>query len=421
MKTKYDLIVAGAGYAGFAAAVRAARNGMDVLLFDRDGCAGGTGSASMIVPYMNYWTIDPATQEKIYLNKGLFFELRQHLIEQGQLMANDRNFHDEYVKLIMDRMLIEAGVTVLYHSYLIGADTADGTVRSVTVANKTGNLTFEADWFLDATGDADLTVMCGFPTRLGRESDHLCQPMTTCFRMANVDTALFKEEKPQIQELYQAWQAEGRIKNPRENVLTFFMPVKGIVHFNTTRVVGKNPVDAFDLTAAEMEAREQIFEMIAFLKANFASFKDASLISIGSRIGVRESRMISGEYVLTEDDVKACRKFDDTIAVANYSIDIHSPDGSGTLIYKLPQGEYYTIPYRCLIPKGVKNMLVAGRCISADHVAQASVRIMPICCTMGEAAGTALTLARQSGAKDVREVDVPKLQKQLEAQGLKIH
>ena len=300
-------------------------------------------------------------------------------------------------------------------------DVKDGTLRSVTVANKSGKLTFEADWFLDATGDADLTVLCGSPTRLGREGDHLCQPMTTSFRMMNVDSALFKDEKPQIQELYKQYQAAGKFINPREKVLTFTMPIAGVVHFNTTRVVGRSPVDAFDLTAAEMEAREQVCEMVAFLKENFASFKNASLMSIGSRIGVRESRMIDGEYVLTEDDVKQCRKFDDTIAVANYSIDIHSPDGSGTLIYKLPAGEYYNIPYRCLIPKGVKNMLVAGRCISADHVAQASVRIMPICCTMGEAAGTALALAKQSGAKDVREVDVPKLQKQLEAQGLKIY
>jgi hypothetical protein len=180
-----------------------------------------------------------------------------------------------------------------------------------------------------------------------------------------------------------------------------------MLHFNTTRVVKKNPTDPFDVTEAEIIARRQVFEMYDFLKANAKGFENSCLLMTASEIGVRESRMIVGEYILTEKECRDCTKFDDAIAACNYDIDIHNPEGAGTSHYYFGPGEYYTIPYRCLIPKGTKNMLVAGRCISSDHGAQASYRIMPTVCTIGEAAGTAMSLYNGT---DVRDVDVKKLQ-----------
>lgn len=419
MKKHYDLIVVGAGYAGVGAAISAARQGMEVLLLDRNNAPGGASCGNLVVPFMKFWTVDPATQEKVYLAKGIFSELIEQLDACGEFLGEKR-FSEEYVKLFFNRMLLKAGVHLLYQSYLCDAEYEGDTLKSVTVVNISGKQTFTADYFIDATGDGNLAVMTGCPFHLGRDGDHLCQPMTLCFRVANVDIEKFKEEKPAMQELYKKYQAEGKIKNCRENILTFFMPVDGVVHFNSTRIVKRDPTNVEDVTLAEIEAREQVFELFFFLRDNFESFKKADVLSTAPQIGVRESRMIEGDYLLTKDDLISCKRFEDSIAVCNYDIDIHNPEGTGTSHYYFPDGEYYTIPYRCLTPKTKKNLWVAGRCISSTHEAQASYRIMPICVCLGQAAGTAAALAKKSACGN-REIDIAALQAALEAQNLKIY
>jgi len=279
------------------------------------------------------------------------------------------------------------------------------------VVGKSGKMTMHAKCFIDCTGDADLAVMAGCPTHLGRPADNLCQPMTLCFRLANVDMEKFRANREKINPLYQKLQAEGRIRNPRENVLIFFHPVKNMLHFNTTRVIRLNPTDPFHLTRAEMEAREQMFEMYEFLKANIEGFENADIAFSAPQIGVRESRMIDGLHMLNEEELKACTKFDDAIAAGNYDIDIHNPEGSGTSHYYFPEGTWYTIPYRSLIPRAedCDNLLVGGRCISCDHEAQASIRIMPICATTGEAAGIGASVAIDGGTT-VQNADTAKIQ-----------
>ena len=175
-----------------------------------------------------------------------------------------------------------------------------------------------------------------------------------------------------------------------------------------------NPTDPFDVTEAEFAAREQVFELFDLLKASFSSMKDADLIMTAAGIGVRESRMIEGEHILTANDLKECTKFPDSVARGNYDIDIHNPEGTGTSHYYFAPGEYYTIPYRSLTVKDADNLLVAGRCISADHEAQASIRIMPICASTGEAAGIAASLAPGG---NVKEVDIKALRERLTASG----
>lgn len=244
----------------------------------------------------------------------------------------------------------------------------------------------------------------------------MCQPMTLCFRVGNVDEEKYCEEKQKMQDLYKEYKKSGKIKNIREDILAFDMPIDGVIHFNSTRIVKKNPTDAFDITQAEIEAREQVFELFMFLKNNLEAFKNSQIIMTASHIGVRESRMIMGEYILTAEDLKNCVKFDDAIAVGNYDIDIHNPEGSGTSHYYFGPGEYYSIPYRCLTPQGTNNLLVAGRCISSTHEAQASYRIMPICCCIGEAAGTAAAVAKHS-KKGVKSIDIKELQDKLVSNG----
>lgn len=401
---KYNLIVVGGGFTGCAAALSAAREGLSVLLIEKGNAMGGAPSQCLVIPYMPFWTM--INGEKFYLSSGVFDEINERLTEHNAYDGSSV-FNEEFLKIVLAEMLSEAGVDMLFHTMLVGASKQeDGVVKSITVANKAGITTLEADYFVDATGDADLAYHAGFPYQLGREEDNLCQPMTLCFRLGCVDTDHLDRAK--VNKLYKEFKAQGKIQNPRENVLIFSTLIDGMVHLNTTRVIKLNPTDPFDFSKAEIEARKQVLEIYEFLKNNIEEFKNCELISSAPEIGVRESRMIQGEYWLTGDELKKCPKFEDSIALGNYDMDIHSPDGEGTSHYYFKPGEYYSIPYRCLIPKGAKNLLVGGRCISADHYAQASIRIMPIVCTLGQAAGTAIAVAHKEKA-NVKDINMDTL------------
>ena len=240
--------------------------------------------------------------------------------------------------------------------------------------------------------------------------------MTLCFRLGNVDVERFNASRERLNEAHRKSLEAGELLNPRENILVFPTPVKNVLHFNTTRVVRKNPTSPEEVTEAEILARRQVFEIYDFMKQHADGLENSFLMMTAAEIGVRESRMIVGEYVLSEQDCKNCVKFEDAIAACNYDIDIHNPEGSGTSHYYFDDGEYYTIPYRSLIPKGVSNLLVAGRCISSDHGAQASYRIMPVVCCIGEAAGTAMGMLVKS-REAVTALNVGELQARLKQNG----
>lgn len=411
---KYDIIVAGGGFAGTAAAVCAARRGQRVLLLERSNSLGGAASNCLVHPFMLYFTnIDGKRRD---LCGGFFAEIVQALKKHGkyQCIGPDTYFHGEVLKLILNRICIAAGVELLFHARITDAAAEDNLVRSVRVSTDSGDIDFEAKYFIDATGDANLSYMCGFPYHVGRSGDGLCQPMTLCFRLANVDMTRF--DAAAINKLYAEKRAAGEIKNPREDVLTFRTLTDGVLHFNTTRIVKRNPLDVFDVTLAEIEAREQVFEIFDFLKANFDCFKDSDIIMTAPQIGVRESRMIDGEYILTGDDLKRLTVFPDAVATGNYDLDIHNPEGTGTSHYYFKSGEFYTIPYRSLIPRGAKNLLVGGRCIGCDHEAQAAIRIMPIVSCTGEACGVAAALAAENDC-EIGRVDTTRLRAELVGEG----
>ena len=420
---QYDLVVVGGGLSGTAAALSAARHGLSVMLVDKSNCLGGAPSNCLVNPFMNF--VADIDGEPFVLSRGIFKEILKELesiyAEAGQVHRDGKNvFHEEYLKLVLNRMVLKAGINLLFHSYLDGVSVdGAGNIKSVTVINKSGKVELQADYFIDATGDADLAAMSGCPYRLGRPQDNLCQPMTLCFRLANVDVEKYKEIRPSINKLYRKFQAEGKIKNCREDVLIFHNMVGGVLHFNSTRVVKLNPTDGFDVTKAEIEAREQVFELYMFMKNNIDGFQNCELLMTASEIGVRESRMIDGEYLLTGQDLINLTKFEDSIALGNYDMDIHNPEGTGTSHHFFPKGTYYTIPYRSLIAQKVQNLLVVGRCISADHDAQAAIRIMPIICCIGEAGGCAAALAAREG-KNVRNISTDELRKILTADGAQV-
>ncbi|MBR3954852.1 MAG: FAD-dependent oxidoreductase [Clostridia bacterium] len=413
---KYDLIVAGGGLSGVAAAVSAAREGLSVLLVEKSGCLGGAIANNLVYPFMPYWTkTDKVTNNRKYLSQGIFKEMKQRH-DSYVSDCKDHEFNSEYFKIVLDDMTIEAGVDVLFHGIVYDVKTQGRNITEVDITAKGQKITVQADFFIDATGDGELFYLAGCDYQLGRDSDGLCQPMTTCFRMSGVDLDLFTEERPRLQELYKEKQAKGEIKNPRENILVFFGVGEDVLHFNTTRVVKLDPTNPFDVSRAEVIARKQIHELVSFLKENSKAFDESALISIAIDIGVRESRKLKGVHILTADELINCTRFEDSIALGNYDIDIHNPAGTGTSHRYFKDGEYYTIPYRCLLPKEFDNLLVVGRCLSATHEAQASVRIMPICCCLGEAAGTAVATAYKTNT-NAHTVDIKTLQQKLKENG----
>ncbi len=415
---KYNLVVIGGGLSGVAAAVSAAREGLTVLLVEKSGCLGGAISNCLVYPFMPYWTKPywgEAAKNKKYLSQGIFKEMKERH-DKYVTDCKDHEFNSEYFKIVLDDMTVEAGVTVLFHSVLADVKKQGETITAVEIIAKSQRITVEGDFFVDATGDGDLFYLAGCDYQLGRESDGFCQPMTTCFRMSGVDLDLFTEERPKLQEIYKEKQAKGEITNPRENILVFFGVGEDVLHFNSTRVIKLDPTDPFDISRAEVVARRQVHELVSFLKEHSKAFDESALISIAVNIGIRESRKLKGVHILTADEIINCTQFEDSIALCNYDIDIHNPSGTGTSHRFFGDGEYYTIPYRSLLPKEYNNLIVAGRCLSATHEAQASVRIMPTCCCLGQAAGTAVAVAIKSD-KNAHTVDIKSLQNKLVENG----
>ena len=419
MKNKYELIVVGGGFAGVAAAISAAKEGVDVLLVEKYNCLGGAAANALVMPFMGYWTKTPDTKENKYLCGDLFLEIVEEMNKISGVRKSMSLFDEEILKIVLNRMAVKHGVKLLFNASVVEANTDDGKITSIKVYGKSGMMEFYADSYVDATGDAELSFLAGCEFKLGREKDELCQPMTLCFRLGGVDKEKFHKNEPMIDPLYNEFQKKGLIKNPRENLLIFENVNDDTVHMNCTRIIKKNPTDPFEVTEAEIEAREQVFELHKFLSENIPGFEKCRVISTALHIGVRESRKIVGEYVLTEDDLMALARFDDAIATANYAIDIHNPEGTGTRWHEFGSGEWYEIPYRCLIPKGMNNLLVAGRCISSTHEAQSSYRIMPFCCELGQAAGTAVAVAKNNNTS-VRNVDVSQVQGKLRKEGFAI-
>jgi len=412
---KYDFTVVGGGLSGIAAAVCAAREGLKVLLVEKGGCLGGAMFNNLVYPFMKSWTRDPETNEKYHLSAGIFSEMKQRF-EKYCPDTTVSSYNPEYYKLVFDDMVREADVDVLFHTRAVSVSHADEKIKSVELITPSGTMHVEADFFCDATGNGDLFALAGCDFMLGRDSDGLCQPMTNCFRMSGVDVEQFKKDFEMLNRKYTEYQRDGRITNPRENLLVFYGIGEGIVHFNTTRVIKLDPTDPFDISRAEMTARAQIYELDKFLRENSPAFKNSTIISVANEIGVRESRKLKGVYVLTQEDLKALTVFEDSIALGNYDIDIHNPNGGDTSHYYFKNGDYYTIPYRSLLPKEYKNLIVAGRCISATHEAQASIRILPICACLGQAAGTAAAIAYKSDT-DLHGLSIPTLRETLRKNG----
>jgi len=403
MQDKYDVVVVGGGPGGVCAAVGAAKEGAEVLLIERYGFLGGMATAGLVNPFMPY------TIRGERLTSAVFNELLERLEEAGALAAGGTVFDDEWMKIVLDRVVQEHGVDLLLHSTFADVEMDGRRITRVQTMGKSGRTRAAGTMFVDSTGDGDLATRAGAPVEIGRPRDGLCQPMTLCFRVGNVaGKPSARQLRKELTEIFLAAKEAGEIDLPREDVLLFATMVPHVFHFNTTRVVKRDATSVVDMTAAELEGRRQVAELFDLFRRRSPRFKDAYLIKTAAQIGVRESRRVMGEYVLTAGEVVEACKFADGIARSNYPIDIHNPTGEGTVIQRPPPDEFYEVPYRCLVPKGVDNLLIGSRCISATHEAHASLRIMPVVAGIGEAAGIAAAWAVRERILP-REVDGARL------------
>ncbi len=408
MSKKYDVIVVGGGPGGIGAAVTAARNGMSVLLIERYGFAGGMATAGLVNPFMYYRS---NTDANYYLPSPVFMEIVKSLSDNGAADKEGKVFDDEILKILLDKLLIDSNVEILYHALVVGAVSKSGAISEIAVACKEGRKDFKAKILIDATGDGDLAHFAGFETEKGRKEDGACQPMTLCFRLGGVKADDWDALRKELNEIYMEGKARGEISDPRENVLISRTLRPDVIHFNTTRVIAKDGTVSKDLGEAEIIARKQVWEIFNVFKSKSQLCMDAFILKIATQIGIRETRRVMGGYVLDANDVINAKTFDDGIARSSYPIDIHNPSGSGTVIERV-KGGYYEIPYRCIVPKGSKNLLMACRAISSTHEAHSSLRVMPVVASIGEAAGLAAVEAIKGGIS-VSDVDGAKLKKNI--------
>jgi hypothetical protein len=398
-----DVIIAGGGPGGLCAAVAAARNGAKVALIERYGFLGGMATTGLVNPFM------PFHLKGEPMTRGIFEEWIDGMRRRGGYVDKgiySRNIIGaEAAKASALELVLGAGVQLMLHAFVdnVLLDDSGSRIQYVCLAAKQ-RLAAAGKVFIDATGDGDVAHLAGVPCDVGRDEDHAVQPMTLCFRMRGIDWSKMpqpgdKDARVALNELYVQAKQRGVIRCPRENVLYFQCVRDDEIHFNQTRVIGCNATNPFDLTAAEIEARQQVEMFAAWLRSEVPAFTDAYLSETAPQIGIRETRRVRGLYTLTGDDVLSARKFADGIARTDYPIDIHSPTGEGTDIRRVPDGDWYEVPYRCLVPQKIDNLLIASRSISSDHTAHSSLRVMPPVAGIGEAAGTAAALCLKTGCK----------------------
>ena len=403
-----DVLVIGGGPGGIGAAVAAARGGADVLLVEHYGFLGGMATAGEVNPFM------PNHLHGQSLDTGLFEEWLDRIDHYGGARAAQRVFDPNVARLAAEDLCLAAGVRLLFHHRAAHVEREQRRVSAVVLHGKEGFTAARAKVYIDATGDGDVAALAGCAFELGGDSGH-CQPMTLCFKLKLDPRDIPADDRddpyralravmPAVQEAYQRGKRDGRIDCPREDVLVFRGVDDGVVHFNTTRVIHRLSTDGVQLSDAEVEGRRQLRQIVAVLRSDVPLFRRAAIYSIAPQIGVRESRRVLGRAYLTLQDYEACRHFDDAVARVTYPVDIHNPNGTGTVISHLPQGGWYEVPWGCLLPRDVDNLAIAARCVSVDHAVHSSLRVMPPVCSLGQAAGTAAAEAVRRGV-DVCAID----------------
>ena len=415
---KYDVVIAGAGPSGIAAALEASRSGARVALVERYGCVGGNLTQGYVGPLLG--SVCEGTIAE---------ELERAICIQGESMPDF-----EFAKTALINLLDEANVDVYLQSVITSVDKNMEHLERIHTAGKFGDLALEANVFIDATGDGDLAVQSGCPWEMGREGDSLVQPVTLMFMIDGIDPkqSLCCRHEEHYTDLgdgreyldlcHKACKSGELPQNV--NIVRLYPTGRSTERMvNATQENFIDPLNPLDVYKAEKSLRQQISKIIEFLKNNIPGFENICLKGSASTLGVRESRRILGRYILTEQDLMEGRSYPDSVVhLALFSLDIHNPAGPGQSEHeercpKMPKP--YDIPFAAMCPIGCDNLITAGRCISGTHVAHSSYRVMRICMAMGQAAGAAAAIMCQTQT-NTSTVSTDLIRKHLINRGVKL-
>jgi hypothetical protein len=432
-----DVLVVGGGPAGIGAAVAAARGGCSTLLLEKRGFLGGNITASYVETCNHFMHGGNFEVSGIYAEMET--QYRACFGNSGDIRPNAANrFSSESLKIFLDSFVQNAGVEICLHSFVNEVLREGTTLAYAVIQSKQGPAAVRAKQVVDCTGDGDVAFAAGVPFDQGRDRDGQCQPGTVNFRIVGVDSAALmaggvdrlKEIGKKFREDYRAGATGLACK--RQDIPMGRLTANGLLSYiNYSCAYGIDPTDFRDLTRGEMECRQYILEIVEYMRTHFPGFERMELASIAPEIGFRDSRRIHGDYRLTIDDVLSSRRFEDSIAVFPQFYDMLSPDadmnkagprdgGYNGYICSYPEdGKVFEIPYRSLLPLGVDNLLVAGRCICADHVAESGIRAICACMYTGQAAGTAAAIAARQGLTP-RTVPAAVLRESLRSQQCKL-
>lgn len=427
LKQRYDIIVAGAGIAGISAAVKAARLGASVLLIEHYGFVGGMSTAGMVSPFMKH-SINDET-----LVKGVFEDIEYEMINRKGMI--DNGFYASAFRASAFNLLSDANCTILLNARINEVKRTINNIHSVIVVTDDSEIEIQAEVFIDTTGDAQLVYLGGFPYQKGDEKTGKLQALTLFFRMAGIDVKAVTEYAKQHREDFFDWMeydfdfnkiisiagffsfvkraiAEKRLNEEVQYIFFTTLPESGEGSFNTSNILGVDGSTSEELTKAELIGRKQVAQVVELLQNEIPGFSNSILLETAVQVGVRETRRAVGDYIVTGDDIKQARKFDDAIARACYGIDIHGQKDEESRMEHLKEGEYYEVPLRALIVKEAENLLVAGRCISSTREGHSALRIQPTSAATGEACGALAAFAVKNN-KSIREIDYKEVQQEI--------
>ena len=418
-----DVLVVGGGPAGVAAAFAAARSGAKTLIVEQFNCLGGVATAGG----HGHICLYSAWADTTRVVGGIPYEMAVRVSKAGYGAHNTScvDFEVEGMKLVLEQMAEECGCQLLYHTFFCDTVVERKRVTGAVIQNKGGRQVILAKRTVDCTGDGDVAARAGCAYEQGEEGTGLCQPVTLMFTIGGVDIKAFSAfqqvEGYTMAGVWKRAQDKGDMRPFQSRIMGWWWtPTRpDQLGVNFTHVTGIDTTRAADLTAATIEARKQAYESIAVFRKYVGGLENCHMVSTPATLGTRESRRITGRYVLTKEDVLEMRNFKDSIGYGSFFIDIHNCRGIGMdakTVNPAP-GLKYQIPYRLLVPQGIDNLLVAGRCVSCTHEALGSLRVMPQCGVMGEAAGTAAALSLKEDVPP-RRLKAAGLQAALKRQGV---
>ncbi len=441
-----DVVVCGAGTAGSIAAIAAAREGKSVALIEQFGIAGGSAPLSLVTPMMH--THIRGNPMNSYLSQ----EINERLLALGAASGDGSSFDPLMISIVLEDLLLKENVRILYHTLITGVKKEGNAIQGIVVHNKSGKGLITGKVYIDATGDGDVSYLAEADFTAGEEETGKNQPVSLRYMIGGIDIPKFwnfvqrYENRDQPEEvdpdrgISTAMTIPNTGKWPLEPVFldavekgditredaiywqVFSIPGrKDCLAFNCPEFFeNTNGTDNGDLTYVQLHGKKAILRQLRFYRKYFEGFDDAYISDISVMVGIRESRRIVADYNLTAEDVVSHRKFEDAIAQSNYPVDIHGRKLRNIEIRqnKEDRRPFYEIPYRCLAVKGIANLLVAGRCIGSDFIAQSSLRIMPTCRAMGEACGiaAAISLDENVGIHELDGARVRSLMKEKGAQ-----